>query len=140
MGAPSRVDRESGSRTFARRLLRTAALGCAAVLALLQISCVVLPVRFASGVSGTVVDRASGKPIAGALVVVRFDGHYDDILPDREVLGHREAKTDASGRFSIGSLIKPGISAWPTFRTEARVVAVMSDDYRCPRPQRVSGR
>ena len=139
MGAANRVDRESDSRrTFAGRLLRTAALGCAAVLAGLQISCVVLPVRFASGVSGTVVDRASGKPIAGALVVVRFDGHYDDILPDREVLGHREAKTDASGRFAIGSLIKPGISAWPTYRTEARVVAVMSDEYRCPRPLRVS--
>jgi hypothetical protein len=71
-------------------------------------------------------------------VVVRFDGHYDDILPDREVLGHREAKTDASGRFSIGYLIKPGIAAWPTFRTEARVVAVMSEGYRCPRPERVS--
>ena len=138
MGALNRVDRASFRRTFAGRLLRTAALGCAAVLVLLQISCVVLPVRFAPGVLGTVVDQASGKPIEGALVVVRFDGHYDDILPDREVLGHREAKTDASGRFSIGSVIKPGISAWPTYRTEARVVAVMSDGYRCPRPQRVS--
>jgi hypothetical protein len=112
----------------------TALVGVA-VLALLQISCVILPVRVAPGVSGTVVDQASGKPVAGAFVVVRFDGHYDDILPDREVLGHREAKTDARGHFSIGSLIKPGISAWPTFRTEARVVAVMSDGYRCPRPQ-----
>jgi hypothetical protein len=91
----------------------------------------------APGVSGTVVDEASGKPVEGALVVVRFDGHYDDILPDREVLGHREATTDALGRFSIGFLIEPGVSAWPTFRTEARVVAVMSDGYRCPRPQRV---
>lgn len=114
-----------------------AASGCAAVLALLQISCVILPVRVAPGVSGAIVDRASGKPIEGALVVVRFDGHYDDILPDREVLGHREAKTDARGRFSIGPLIKAGISAWPTFRTEARVIAVMSDGYRCPRPQRI---
>jgi hypothetical protein len=114
-----------------------AALGCAAVLALLQISCLVLPVRVAPGVSGAIIDRASGKPVEGALVVVRFDGHYDDILPDREVLGHREAKTDALGRFSIGSLIQPGISAWPTFRTEARVIAVMRDGYRCPRPQRI---
>jgi len=118
-------------------MLRMAALGGAAILALLQISCVVLPVRVAPGVSGTVVDRVSGKPVKGALVVVRFDGHYDDILPDREVLGHREVKTDALGRFSIGSLIRPGISAWPTFRTEARVIAVMSDGYRCPRPQRI---
>jgi hypothetical protein len=91
----------------------------------------------APGVSGTVVDKASGQPVEGALVVVRFDGHYDDILPDREVLGHREATTDARGRFSIATLIKPGLSAWPTFRTEARVVAVMRDGYRCPRPQRV---
>ncbi len=138
MGAAERVNRESCRWRLCGRLPSRVAWGCAAVLTLLQISCVVLPVRVAPGVSGTVVDRASGKPVAGALVVVRFDGHYDDILPDREVLGHREAKTDASGRFSIGYLIKPGISAWPTFRTEARVVAVMSEGYRCPRPARVS--
>jgi hypothetical protein len=109
-----------------------------AVLALLQISCVVLPVRIAPGISGTVVDQASGKPVEGAIVVARFDGHYDDILPDREVLGHRETKTDARGHFSIGSLIKPGISAWPSYRTEVRIVSVMSDGYRCPRPLPVS--
>jgi hypothetical protein len=134
MGVRNQVDRDWHSRTNARRLRVTAALGSVAVLALLQISCVVLPVRIAPGISGTVVDQASGKPVEGALVVVRFDGHYDDILPDREVLGHRETKTDARGHFSIGSMIKPGISAWPSFRTEARVVAVMSDGYRCPRP------
>jgi len=137
MVVTNRVGRDSCGRVFVGRLYRMAAFGCAAVIALLQISCVILPVRMAPGVSGTVVDRASGEPVAGALVVVRFDGHYDDILPDREVLGHREARTDARGHFSIGSLIKPGISAWPTFRTEARVVAVMSDGYRCSRPQQV---
>ena len=93
MGGTDRVGRDSCGRVFVGQLCRMAALGCAAVLALLQISCVVLPVRVAPGVSGTVVDRASGKPVAGAPVVVRFDGHYDDILPDREVLGHREART-----------------------------------------------
>ncbi len=138
MGVMNRVDRDSRNRTYARRLRVTATLGSAAVLALLQISCVVLPVRVAPGISGTVVDQASGKPVEGALVVVRFDGHYDDILPDREVLGHRETKTDARGHFSIGSMIKPGLSAWPSFRTEARVVAVISDGYRCPRPLPVS--
>jgi len=135
MGGTDRVVRDSGGRIFVGRLNRMAASGCAAVLALLQISCVVLPVRVAPGVSGTVVDQANGEPVAGALVVVRFDGHYDDILPDREVLGHREARTDARGHFSISTLIKPGISAWPNFRTEARIIAVMSDGYRCPRPQ-----
>jgi hypothetical protein len=137
MGGTDGVGRDSCGRMFVGRQLRMAALGCAAVLALFQISCVILPVRVAPGVSGVIADQGSGQAVEGALVVVRFDGHYDDILPDREVLGHREAKTDAHGRFSIGSLIKPGISAWPTYRTEARVVAVMSDGYRCPRPQRV---
>jgi len=138
MGGRERRDREYGSRTFAGWRRRMAAWGCLAILALLQVSCVLLPVRVAPGVSGTVVDRTSGRPVEGALVVVRFDGHYNDILPDREVLGHREAKTDARGRFSIGALIKPGLSAWPSYQTEARVVAVMNDGYRCPRPQRVS--
>jgi len=137
MAATGRGDRDVSGRTFAGRVLSRAAWGCATVLALLQISCVLLPVRIAPGVSGTVVDRESGKPVEGALVVVRFDGHYDDILPDREVLGHRETKTDARGRFSLGPLIKPGIAAWPSYRTEARVVAVMSDGYRCPRPAAV---
>jgi hypothetical protein len=105
----------------------------AAVLVLLQTSCVVLPVRVAPGVSGRIVDQVSGDPVEGALVVVRFDGHYDDVLPDREMLGHRESTTDANGNFSVGALIQPGLSAWPSFRTEARVVAVMRDGYRCPR-------
>jgi hypothetical protein len=137
MGGTDGVGRDSCGRMFVGRQLRMAALGCAAVLALFQISCVILPVRVAPGVSGVIADQGSGQAVEGALVVVRFDGHYDDILPDREVLGHREAKTDAHGRFSIGSLIKTGISARPTYRTEARVVAGMSDGYRCPRPQRV---
>jgi len=138
MGAADRGGRELWGRAPAGRMPGWAAWGCAVALALLQISCVILPVRIAPGVSGTVVDRESGSPIAGALVVVRFDGHYDDILPDREVLGHRETKTDARGRFSTGLLIKPGIAAWPSYRTEARVVAVMSDGYRCPRPESIS--
>ena len=138
MGATDRVHRDACRQTFAGRLPRLAGVCGAAVIALLQISCVVLPVRIAPGVSGTIVDRESGKPVEGALVVVRFDGHYDDILPDREVLGHREAKTDARGHFSIGSLVQPGISAWPTFRTDARVIAVMSDGYRCPSPELIS--
>ena len=118
-----------------------AAACVAAILVLLQTSCVVLPVRVAPGISGAIVDQVSGNPVEGALVVVRFDGHYDDVLPDREMLGHRETTTDASGHFSVGALIRPGLSAWPSFRTEARVVAVMRDGYRCPRlrPGPISG-
>jgi hypothetical protein len=103
-------------------------------LALFQTSCVVLPVRIASGVEGVVVDAVSGRSVADALVVVRFDGRYGDVLPDREVLGHREARTDARGGFRIGSLVRPGVSAWPFFKTDARVVAVLKEGYRCAKP------
>jgi hypothetical protein len=101
----------------------------------LQTSCVVLPVRFAGGISGVVVDQVTGEPVEGALVVVRFDGHYDDVLPDREVLGHRETTTDSAGHFSVGSLVRPGLSAWPQFQTEARVVGVMHESYQCSLPR-----
>ena len=60
--------------------------GLAFALALFQTSCIVLPVRIASGIEGAVVDAVTGRSVADALVVVRFDGRYDDVLPDREVL------------------------------------------------------
>lgn len=104
---------------------------------LLQSSCVVLPVKVAGGVSGQVVDRQTGTPLADALVVVRFEGHYDDILPDRALLGHREARTDSTGHFSIGAIVRPGFSAWPMFRGSARVVSVLKDGYRCASPHNV---
>lgn len=103
-------------------------------LALFQTSCVLLPVRVASGIEGVVVDAVSGKGVADALVVVRFDGRHDDVLPDREVLGHRETRTDAQGAFRVGSLVQPGVSAWPFFKTDARVVAVLKQGYRCAKP------
>ena len=105
---------------------RTLSLVCLTVALLVQTSCIVLPVRFASGVAGRVVDRSTGEPLADALVVVRFDGHYDDLLPDRALLGHREGKTDAAGRFSIGAMVRPGLSVWPAYQTQARVVAVIN--------------
>jgi hypothetical protein len=101
---------------------------------LLQTSCIVLPARIASGVKGVVVDAASGELIADALVVVRFDGRFGDVLPDREVLGHREARSDARGRFRVRSLVRPGLSAWPLYKTDARVVSVFKAGYRCAKP------
>ena len=103
-------------------------------LALFQTSCVVLPVRIAQGIEGVVVDAVSGGSVADALVVVRFDGRHGDVLPDRQVLGYREARTDAGGAFRVGSLVRPGVSAWPFFKTDARVVAVLKEGYRCARP------
>jgi hypothetical protein len=91
----------------------------------------------APAVDGLVVDQTSGMPVADAVVVVRFDGRYDDVLPDRDLIGHQEARTDASGRFRMERLVRAGFSAWPLFKTEARVVGVMHEGYRCAAPRGV---
>ena len=118
----------------ARRLVAAAGLSA---LALIHASCV-LPVRLVPAVEGTVVDTVSGAPLSDALVVVRFDGRYDDVLPDREVLGHLETYTGAGGQFRTAALRSPGLNVWPLLRTEARVIAVLREGYRCARPVTVS--
>lgn len=126
---------ENGVRGGARRL--AVALSLSAGLLGLT-SCVVLPVRIGPAVDGQVVDQQSGRPVAGAIVVARFDGRYDDVLPDRDLLGHAEATTDAMGRFRIDRIVRPGFSAWPLYKTEARIVGVMHDGYRCAAPRAAS--
>jgi hypothetical protein len=120
------------------RLHRTAQRACTAAIllaaALFQTACLVLPARFAPGVEGRVVDAATGKGVADAIVVVRFDGRYGDVLPERQVMGHREAQTDAQGHFSVPWVITPGLAVWPAFSTEARVVSVLKEGYRCAKP------
>jgi len=116
------------------RLREASGLALAAALVLNLSSCILLPVRVAPGIEGTVVDRASGEPLADAIVLVRFDGRYDEALPDRELLGHAETTTGPDGRFRFKSYVRAGISLWPHFRTEARVVGVMREGYRCPPP------
>ncbi len=113
---------------------RVAAAG--AFAALVQSGCM-LPVRLAPAVTGRVVDAESGVPLSGALVVVRIDGRYHEVLPDREVLAHLEARTDNRGRFLTAPLRSPGLSAWPLLRTEARIVAVLLDGYQCAQPKPV---
>jgi hypothetical protein len=110
------------------------AAGVVLVAGLLLTACVALPVKTAPAVSGLVVDQVSGRPVADAVVVVRFDGRYGDVLPDRDLVGHLEARSDASGRFRTERLTRAGLSAWPHFKTEARVVGVMRAGYRCPGP------
>ena len=112
---------------------RRLALTLVALLALAQGACL-LPVRSAPGVAGRVVDQASGEPVEGALVVVRFDGRYGDQLPDREHLGHAETRTGPDGRFEVSRYTRGGLTFWPMFETEARVVAVLGQGYRCAAP------
>ena len=114
-----------GGEERAPRVRGAGFLAAAALAAglLLLTSCVVLPVRTAPAVDGMVVDQATGNPVSDALVVVRFDGRYDDVLPDRDLIGHQEARSDASGRFRMEQLVRAGLSVWPHFKTEARVVA-----------------
>jgi hypothetical protein len=100
----------------------------------LQAACV-LPARIASGVKGVVVDAESGEAIEGAVVVVRFEGSHGKVLPDRELLGHREGTSNATGNFDIGSIIRPGLSTWPGYQTGARIVSVIKAGYLCPAPQ-----
>jgi hypothetical protein len=109
------------------------AAGCA----LLHSACL-LPVKVTSSVQGVVIDESSGRPVSNALVVVRFDGYYDDVLPDRELIGHRETRTDGLGRFEIGSVVQVGLNAWPMLKTEARVVGVLHEGFRCPRTRKLT--
>jgi hypothetical protein len=102
------------------------------VLAAFLGGCVPMPVRLASGVTGVVVDAASREPVAGAVVVVRFEGSYDEVLPEREVLGHREAISDATGRFRTPPLVARGMTAWPWLRVRAQVASVWAEGRRCP--------
>jgi hypothetical protein len=92
-------------------------------------------VRVTPEVSGRVQDARTGKPVEGAIVVVRFDARYDDLLPDRDVIGHRELISAADGSFALGRSAEAGFAAWPYVRTETRVVGVIADGYRCPAPR-----
>jgi hypothetical protein len=117
------------------RLAVGLAVGVVAPL-LLAIGCV-LPAHWLPRVSGQVVDAATGRPLAGAIVVVRFDARHGDLLPERNLLAHQEAVTDADGRFATARAVAPGLSAWPAVTTEARIVGVMQPGYRCASPVRV---
>jgi len=118
-----------------RRTLVSLAL---AALATTHAGCLLLPVRTAPGVEGRVIEAATRRPLADAIVVVRFDGRHGDLLPDREHLGHAEVRTDADGRFRIGRRFEPGVAFWPFFTGESRVISVLAEGYRCPRPRKVA--
>jgi len=117
----------------------------ALVLALLSLcaaagslACVPVPVLVTPPVKGQIKDAKTGQPVAGAVVVVRFDARYDDLLPDRDVIEHRELVSAADGSFALGRSAVATFALWPLVRSEARVVGVIADGYRCPDPQLVS--
>jgi hypothetical protein len=103
------------------------------------LACVPLPVSVTPPVAGTLRDAKSGQPVAGAIVVVRFDARYDELLPDRDVIAQRELVSAEDGSFELGRSAAPGVSVWPFARSEARIVGVIADGYRCPSPRVVSG-
>ena len=117
--------------------MRGPLLATLGALAAAQAGCMVLPVRSAPGASGRVIDAATRQPLAGAIVVVRFDGRHGELIPDRDQLGHTEVRTDAAGRFSIRRHFEPGLAVWPIFRGETRVVSVFAEGHRCPTPRAV---
>ena len=67
-------------------------------------------------------------------MVVRYDTRHDDLLPDRDLLGHLEVVSGQDGRFEAGPLWRLGLAFWPLVRVEARVVSVLADGYRCAGP------
>lgn len=101
-------------------------------------ACVPMPVHVTPPVTGQVLDAETEAPIPGAVVVLRYDASHGDLLPDRDLLAHREVVTDADGRFAVSRATTPGLTAWPVVRTEARVVGVIKDGYRCGSPRGVS--
>jgi hypothetical protein len=125
----------SENRVRVRHVLAVAA----SLAALWQVGCLPLPVHVTPPVAGTLRDAKTGQPVAGAIVVVRFDARYDDLLPDRDVIAHRELTSSADGSFELGRSASAGLSVWPYARSEARVVGVIASGYRCPSPRAVSG-
>lgn len=122
---------------FRPRARRSLVLGACLVLLGPLSACVPLPVLVTPSVAGRVQDARTGQPVAGAVVVVRFDARYDDLLPDRDVIGHRELISAGDGSFALGHSAEAGLAFWPLVRTEARVVGVIADGYRCATPRLV---
>jgi hypothetical protein len=98
-----------------------------------------MPVYPTPPVAGRVIDAKSGAPVKGAIVVVRYDARYDELVPDRDVLGYRELTSAGDGRFHLRRSAVPGFSLWPLARTEARVIGVIAPGYRCATPRVVTG-
>jgi hypothetical protein len=121
------------------RVCRSIAVSACLGAAFWLCSCLPSPVFTTPPVSGRLVDADSQAPIAGALVVVRYDARYDDLLPDRDVLGYRELTSAADGSFRLGRTALPGLAVYPLASTEARVIGVMAPGYRCPAPRVMSG-
>ena len=117
-----------------QRSTRSGLMGGLVAGALLMVGCLPMPVQRGPEFSGRVVDAATRSPLAGAIVVVRYDTRHDDLLPDRDLLGHLEVVSGQDGRFEAGPLWRLGLAFWPLVRVEARVVSVLADGYRCAGP------
>lgn len=76
------------------------------MLPILPVGCVV---HAGWPVSGTVVDKRTGAPIANATVVLVWQGNINAIVDIQSTCYHVEtATTDAKGHFSTGPWIGPG--------------------------------
>jgi hypothetical protein len=127
-----------GPRPSSARARAGFRLGCLGAALAVFSGCVPLPVHVTPSIQGRVLDERSAAPVADAVVVVRFDVRRDERLPERDLLGHREVTTDAKGRFQLSPEARAGLSAWPLGGSEARVVGVIKEGYRCARPRAIS--
>jgi len=93
-----------------------------------------MPVQRGPEFAGQVLDARTGAPLPGAIVVVRYDTRHDDLLPDRDLLGHVEVVSGVDGRFEAGPIWRPGLAVWPLVRVEARIESVLAEGHRCAGP------
>ncbi len=88
---------------FRRHPVKYAMTGLAlVVVALVSIFMVASCTYFGGPVSGRVLDSETGNPIAGAVVVARWDGSVNAIVDSRNVCFHVEtAISDAAGKYHM---------------------------------------
>jgi hypothetical protein len=81
---------------------------------------------------------ASGAPLPGALVVVRFDASYEEAPERYRPLAWRSVRSGLEGRFRAGPVLAPGIEAWPWQRSRARVLVALAEGHLCADEQELA--
>ncbi|MEM7413704.1 MAG: carboxypeptidase-like regulatory domain-containing protein [Myxococcota bacterium] len=107
-----------------RALLRVRGLAIVAVCGWLAVAGCTAGTPFSAPPSGQVTDAATGAPIAGAIVVFRYDRQPEASGEEVEALAHREIVTDRAGRFRAPRLAW----SWPG---AVRIASVWAPGYRC---------
>jgi hypothetical protein len=117
----------AGSRLLGRRLAVGVAVALVLVMGLYAcfpgMPLVAMPRR------GMVVDRQTGKPVAGALVFLTYSTLGGGTLRRTEQLETRWTETDAEGRFRFGMKLFDDVGSRVTFSARTPELGVFHRDY-----------